>query len=67
MTPAQQATAELHAAFWGISHTATLVALHMTTEKLPAKQYNMMKQEAKELREMDMVRLTKADRRKDYR
>lgn len=65
MTPAQQATAELHAAFWGIPYTTTLVAMHYVNEKLPRTTYNLMKQEAKELHALGMSRLSRADRRAD--
>ncbi len=62
MTPAQQATAELHAAFWNISYTATLVAIRSVTKTLPARQHNLTTGEIKELKEMGMSRLGKGKR-----
>lgn len=44
MTPAQQATIELHAAFWGQQPLRP-----PTLNYLPARRYDMMKQEALEL------------------
>lgn len=59
MTPAQQATAELHAAFWNISYTDTLVAMRSVTQTLPARRYDMMKNEVNELKDLGMQRLGK--------
>lgn len=59
MTPAQQATVELHAAFWNTPYTNTLVALTALNSKLPRQTYNLMKQEAIELRDMGMTKAPK--------
>ena len=59
MTPAQQATAELHAAFWNIPYTDTLVAMRSVTQTLPARRYDMMKNEVNELKDLGMSRLGK--------
>jgi hypothetical protein len=62
MTPAQQATADLHAAFWNIPYADTLAALHTITPTLPARQHNLTTGEIKELKELGMARLGKEKR-----
>ena len=59
MTPAQQATAELHAAFWNTPYTNTLVALAQLNSTLPRRTRDMMKQEAIELREAGLSKAPK--------
>lgn len=59
MTPAQQATAELHAAFWDVPYTNTLVALTSINSKLPRRAHNLMTAEAKELQQMKMYKAPK--------
>ncbi len=63
MTPAQQATAELHAAFFATPYTATLVARRTLDAALPRRQYDLMKREVQELKDLGMSRLGKGDKR----
>ena len=63
MTPAQQATAELHAAFFNIPYTATLVSMSTLAQTLPARRRNLMQQEVKELCAIGMTRVSREDSR----
>jgi len=54
-----------HDVFWGVTHTRVVQAMQCANTKLPATRVNRMQSEYKELREMGMTRLTKADRRVD--
>lgn len=59
MTPAQQATAELHAAFWSTPYTNTLVALAQLNRVLPRRTRDMMRQEAAELKSLGLSKAPK--------
>lgn len=59
MTPAQQATVELHAAFWGKTPVLASADTLATLTTLPARRHELMTGEVKELKALGMARLGK--------